>query len=186
MDLIRSLDRELLQAATVLGGGGQLRDVLVFAAAEILPLAAAAGVVWLWYAGRTRPQQEFNRELVIVLVGGALLAFGIRILIGDALSRPRPFVTYPELHYLGLVQSTNVSFPSLHAFILFTVGGTVAFVGRHAKLATALLALATVVGVARIIAGVHYPSDILGGALLGLALAKLLSIENLWVHRQLK
>lgn len=186
MELIRTLDRELLELATALGGTGPWREAIVFFLAEVLPLAAAGAIFWLFAkAGHTRPQRDYNREIVIVIIGGVLLAFGIRILIGDALSRPRPFVTYPELPHLSIVQNSNVSFPSLHAFVLFTIGGTVAFIGRHPKVAIGLLLLAFVVGAARVVAGVHYPSDIIGGALLGLALAKLLSIENFWVHRQL-
>ena len=81
--------------------------------------------------------------------------------------RPRPFVTHPEVH--PLFTAEEFSYPSGHASgsrILADILGEL-FPAKKA----ALLARADAVGHGRVIAGVHYPSDIQAGQRLGQALS---------------
>lgn len=185
VDIIRFVDREILQLATQLGGTEPVRDQIVYALAELLPYAAMLAGIYLFLTGRTKRQREKNQTVVIITLGAVLIAVGLRWLVGTAIDRPRPFLTYPELHYLDL-GTDLVSFPSGHSLLLFTVAGTVYFLGRHPKLSWLLFTVAGVVAVSRVVAGVHYPTDILGGALIGMLLARLITWQSSWAEQQLK
>jgi undecaprenyl-diphosphatase len=77
----------------------------------------------------------------------------------------RPFV---DFEFIPLVnQIANASMPSAHATIFFTLASIMIF-WINKKWGYILLVGAIFIGIARIFAGVHYPMDILVGALIGL------------------
>lgn len=82
----------------------------------------------------------------------------------DKIDRPRPFdvldVTPLEKH------SSGHSFPSLHCSSSFVI--TMALFYIHPWLGAAGLTVSVFVALSRLLAGVHYPSDILAGTLIGL------------------
>jgi membrane-associated phospholipid phosphatase len=63
---------------------------------------------------------------------------------------------------------TQLSFPSAHATTSFTAAGLYSRLGAPAA---PLYALAAALALSRLYLGVHYPSDVLGGAALGTAFA---------------
>lgn len=98
-----------------------------------------------------------------------LLAFLVNLVIGFIRFRPRPFVVHPDIVKLIDKSALEKSFPSAHTTVAFALATAIFFWNK--KWGTAALALALAIGLARVAAGVHYPSDILGGALLGVAAA---------------
>lgn len=84
--------------------------------------------------------------------------------------RPRPFVTYSSLidPTLAGMKIDTSSFPSSHTYVCFAIATSV-FLYGHRRLGAALFLLAVCVAVGRIGVGLHYPSDVIGGALLGIA-----------------
>ncbi len=80
--------------------------------------------------------------------------------------RPRPFLSHDVLK---LIEETSYSFPSRHATLFFAL----AFLAYsyNKKLGLVFFVSAIVMGIARVMVGVHYPSDILGGAVLGIFLS---------------
>lgn len=68
---------------------------------------------------------------------------------------------------------TGSSFPSGHAAVAGGVAGVLADQARGPRSATALRLVGAYVAVSRVVAGVHYPTDVLGGAGLGLTLSAL-------------
>ncbi len=101
--------------------------------------------------------------------GGMLLALLLGFLIGNVLiknlvMRPRPFVTYPNLTAL-LDPGDQWSFPSAHTLTAFAAATALAvFRPKSSILAFILAAL---IAFSRLYACVHYPSDVIAGALLG-------------------
>jgi undecaprenyl-diphosphatase len=108
------------------------------------------------------------------------LSAGLALLVGHfvaaAVDRARPFVDHPHVH-LFLSHAADPGFPSDHATGAFAIA--FALVLRDRVLGIVALALALVLSFGRVALGVHYPSDVFAGAVLGLAAALVLWIPVL-------
>ncbi|MDP2933370.1 MAG: phosphatase PAP2 family protein [bacterium] len=113
----------------------------------------------------------FKNSKIFWAVGlSALLSRGIfKELINFLLPRPRPFLVYEHVHILTV--QTNLidglaspTFPSGHASYLFAIAFAIFFINR--KFGWLLLVSAAFLSMARIYLGVHYPSDIIAGAII--------------------
>ncbi len=116
-----------------------------------------------WFSGLTAEERRRNqRAFMLVLLGIVLTNVLIRVL-QVYYFRPRPFAT--EQVKLLFYRPSVSSFPSVPVATLFCYVAAIWPANR--TLGWALLALALAFGLARVIAGVHYPLDIVGGALWG-------------------
>lgn len=98
------------------------------------------------------------------------IAGGIDLVIYIFWKRPRPYIAHADSLLANTSgQYTDVaSFPSSHTYIAFAIATSI-FLYGHRRLGTALFVLASLIAISRIGAGLHYPSDVIGGALLGIA-----------------
>jgi undecaprenyl-diphosphatase len=104
--------------------------------------------------------------LVVVTVPTADL---VALALKHATGKQRPYLVHPEPEPL-LRSSVDLAFPSGHASTSFA-GATLLALAVPRLLAWPLLALAAAISWSRVYVGVHWPSDVLAGALLGAALA---------------
>jgi undecaprenyl-diphosphatase len=88
-------------------------------------------------------------------------SFGVK----DLVARARPFEAHPQIHPLYVVHSS--SFPAGHAATAFAGATVLAYVVPRA--APLLFLVAALIGFSRVYVGVHYPTDVLGGAAIGVA-----------------
>ncbi len=93
------------------------------------------------------------------------------IILKNWIGRTRPYEIIPELTVLVSPQS-DFSFPSGHAASAFAVA-VVLFVRLPKRYGIPALVLASLISFSRLYIGVHYPSDVLAGILLGTTLALL-------------
>lgn len=114
---------------------------------------------------------------VVVAFSGAL-AYLVSRLIGFVFFRPRPFVTHSFEAFIAM-SPLSKSFPSSHAIVSFAVA--MALYARNRRWGTVALVLAGLISISRVLVGVHYPSDVLAGALLGVILSML--IQKFWKRR---
>ncbi|HMN99307.1 MAG TPA: phosphatase PAP2 family protein [Miltoncostaeaceae bacterium] len=105
----------------------------------------------------------------LLAAAGALLANQIVLLFWQ---RPRPFEAHPGSVVTLVSRTGDPSFPSDHAAASVAIA-VVVFLA-HRRLGAVALALAGLVCIARVYVGAHYPTDVLGGALIGAAVAALL------------
>jgi undecaprenyl-diphosphatase len=155
-----SLDYDLFRAINGWAGSSQYLDAVMVACAKFLPVVFALALVGLWLTWK-----PVNQRAAFLAGISGLTALGLGQLIGMAFPRPRPYLT----HQVNLViaATKDTSFPSDHATLGFAVAVLVWRYNRRAG--TALLLLALILAVARIFVGAHYPTDVLGGAVLGTA-----------------
>jgi undecaprenyl-diphosphatase len=132
-----------------------LDGLMVAVTASAMPVAGIVPVL-LWLAGKRRE----GFALLVTCAASTLLAVGVQFLV----MRPRPVD-------VRAVQPASAfpSFPSGHAAAAFGGATLAGLVWRRAG----LLALpgAILVSFSRLYLGQHYPSDLLGGAILGVAVA---------------
>ncbi len=111
-------------------------------------------------------QPGWKRKLY-VFIEGALATILARGIVTEALRffyfHPRPFDFYG---FTPLIPESGSSFPSGHMTFFFALALVVWYVNR--TWGAWYLVLSSIVGVARIYVGVHWPLDILGGAAIGL------------------
>src|SRR5262245_33968452 len=120
--------------------------------------------VALWLLARPYADPRWKRGTV-----AALFSAGLALLANQAIAhlweRPRPFAAHPaDVHLLGPT-TVDPSFPSDHAAAAFAIAVAVFMVSR--RVGGVFLVLATAVGLSRIALGLHYPSDVLAGAVVG-------------------
>jgi undecaprenyl-diphosphatase len=145
--------------------GDEIGDFVMFWAVPVFAVATFA----LWFLDRPG---HWYRWKIACLSG--LTAAGLGLLVGQVVShlwvRDRPFVAHPSQTLLLVAPSHEPSFPSDHAIAAFAIAVSVALVGG--RLAGSLfLTAATVVAISRVFVGLHYPGDVLGGAVIGAASA---------------
>lgn len=104
--------------------------------------------------------------LVVVAVAAADL---LATLLKLAVARDRPYVAFPEREPL-LRAMLDLSFPSGHAATAFA-GATVLAALLPRSRVLPLLVLAAAVAWSRVYVGVHYVSDVVAGAVLGVGIA---------------
>jgi undecaprenyl-diphosphatase len=158
IDLDQRLERWVVQHRT------EPFDTLFVALSHI----GSFGIVWLTLAVLAvwllRRPVVFPL-MVIAYFTSAALSDVIKISVDRARPVDDPLVTLPTTH----------SFPSGHAATSFACAATLApFVGRRG--AVVLYLLAAGIAYSRVYIGVHYPLDVLGGAALGLIVARALRL----------
>ncbi|OGN27325.1 MAG: hypothetical protein A2941_00510 [Candidatus Yanofskybacteria bacterium RIFCSPLOWO2_01_FULL_49_17] len=116
-------------------------------------------------AGKFLMDRQRHKDMAIVSIGSAVIARGIIVsIIKWFYDHPRPDMVIKVNALLAGGDTVN-SFPSGHTTFVFALAAGVYFYDK--KLGRWLLAAAALVGLARIYAGVHWPFDILAGAVLG-------------------
>lgn len=151
-----------------------LKAVTLFGSTPVLALVTVAAV---WFVA-TRRLHRLATFLVVTAVGGALL----NTLVKLAVARPRPVVDHVVATAFGK------SFPSGHAMSSTVVYGALLvallpMVRRRRRPLVVGIAVAVVllVGTSRMLLGVHFLSDVVGGYVLGLAwLAGSVALFETW------
>ena len=128
----------------------------------------------LLFLARGKWASRNARHGVIAAGLSAALALGIAHVISSLWDRPRPYVAHATVSHLFVTASGDPSFPSDHATAAFAIA--VSILLRSRRIGLLALAMAVVLAVARVAVGVHYPSDVVGGALIGTSVALLLWI----------
>ncbi len=136
----------------------------LFSAAS--PIIVVALLVGAWLSVRPGSASRL-RQGVAGAVVAAGLALGTNSLISHVWARPRPSVAHPgSVHLWFTGPSADPSFPSDHASAAFAVAFAILMVSRRFGLIMILLAGA--IAISRVAIGLHYPGDVLAGAVVGL------------------
>jgi len=162
----RALDDRLFAWAN--SRGRPALDRVFTGVTELGSLYASLGAgATLALAGRRR---EATRA-----VAAATATWGLGQALKKAFRRPRPYETENPLRLL-IARPRGTSWPSSHPAVLTTFVTVAARdLGLSSKGRGAVLGLGLAVAASRVYLGVHYPSDVVGGVLLGRAVADLVA-----------
>ncbi|HEV7424610.1 MAG TPA: phosphatase PAP2 family protein [Candidatus Paceibacterota bacterium] len=109
---------------------------------------------------------EKKKEILKAFVAG-ILAWIFAYILKLLFHTPRPFDALPGVH--PIFPESGFSFPSGHATFFMALAVSIFFF--HRKAGYFFMFCALLIGIARIIGGVHFPVDILGGFILGALVA---------------
>jgi membrane-associated phospholipid phosphatase len=175
---LANLDLTILHAINSLCGVNWFLDhaVWVFVSDDLIKIVPYVAIFWaIWFKTQN---QEKNRETLILMI----IAVGIALIANRTLSEILPFRSRP-IFVPGLVHQSLIeypigehlnnfsSFPSDHAALVFALAASFWFVSR--PLGIFLSAWAMFVLLSRVYFGLHYPSDIIVGSLIGIGAAVL-------------
>lgn len=160
---LSGLDYKIFTALNNLTGRNAFLDYLFILCAVyfayIIPLILLA---W-WFAAKDR---ILARKAVIMAALSALVAREVvKTVITFFWARNRPFIAHVVHNIVGK-SDNQASFPSGHAIAMFSIAAAVYSYDK--RMGTLMYVMAVLTGFGRIIVGVHYPSDIIGGAILGM------------------
>jgi membrane-associated phospholipid phosphatase len=113
-----------------------------------------------------------NRDVKLIdnsglLIVSTVITFCITDVVKYKVNRQRPFVTYKDILNKSKVYSLDPSFPSGHTSIAFNLATSLSLDYPKWYIILPVFTYAGTVAYSRMYLGVHYPSDILVGALIG-------------------
>jgi len=171
----------------VLSGSNGVKNYLIAA-------AIAVGIAMICL-GKTRARLCVLMMLLVIPTNDGLICNTLK----HAVARPRPFVTLPEARVFGTIgqgyvapeinangtdmaanKGNHNSMPSSHAANWFAA--TMVLFLFYRKSLRFMLPMAMAVSFSRVYNGVHYPSDVLAGAIIGAgyAVAVAIALETAW------
>ncbi len=111
-----------------------------------------------------------NRKLAVGIVTAILVSNVVVFVLDSVYFRPRPYQLLGNA-YLPLGRDESSSFPSGHSTRAFAIASV--FTVLKGRKYAAVFIIAGGIAISRILVGVHFPLDIMGGAFLGITLGAL-------------
>jgi membrane-associated phospholipid phosphatase len=145
-----------------------------------ISLAVPIGLLGVGFIKKDKDLQRKGLTATVSLVA----SFGTTYVLKRIIKRDRPYTTYPFIQ--PAVVETDPSFPSGHTTAAFTTATTLTLVYPKWYVAVPAYAWASSVAYSRLHLGVHYPTDILAGAIIGSGSAWLSHKANRWLQRKSK
>ncbi|MCL4487244.1 MAG: phosphatase PAP2 family protein [Chloroflexi bacterium] len=160
-----NLDWTMFLAINQFAGQSQVLDALGELFAEYAFLLYALLLAGLWFLPAAVALRRERQQRVLNAIGALAGALLSAHLIGVFFYRARPFVTHSVTQLIPY--TPDASFPSDHTTLAFALIIALWLVLGRTRLFC--LGLAALIGLARVFVGLHYPTDVLGGAVLGAA-----------------
>lgn len=170
--MLSGIDFQLFQSINSLAGQVKFLNPLMSFLAQDAEYLFYLGIIIYWFT-----RTEENRRMVAEALISACVALGISGALGSLFYRDRPFVTHSVIQLIK--HAANASFPSDHAIGAFVIAAAIWLFRRNEGKVWLALA-ASIAFFSRVWCGVHYPSDVIAGGLIGFAAA--LAVHQLFAH----
>ncbi len=131
---------------------------------------AALLALW-WVDGRVQKKQVFHALLATII------ALAVSQLLKDLFPTVRPFILY-SIPAKTFTTHTDAAFPSSHTAVAF--GLATSIWPHHKKAGIAFILSAVFVGIGRVLGNVHFITDIIGGAFIGVSVALIIDKLNIY------
>lgn len=134
-------------------------DILAIILAEFLPYFLLIALIVLLL----KDKKKYSGMVVQAIVAGFFARFAIVSFIRWVLPRARPFMN----NSVNLLfEHQGSSFPSGHAAFFFAISTIIYFYNK--KIGALFFLSSILIVLARVFSGIHWPSDILAGAIIGI------------------
>ncbi len=151
-------------------------QAMIFITDKLDALVLLAAVVYLFYFFASHPHWKEKKlrariwECITVFVS-TTGAYAVSYILKIIFYAPRPFVTHLDVQPL-VSETWYSSFPSGHATLFFALATSIYLYDKRAGVT--FFVVAVIIALSRMIVGVHYPVDILAGAVIGIVVAWIL------------
>lgn len=162
---------DALRARPVLARGVSLANKVI---TDAVYVAYPCLLVWLAYAAATGAAGAAGMLLRAALVPG--ISFALVTVLRKVINAPRPYEVFDAAPVIPKDTRGN-SFPSRHAFSIFVIAMTFCACCPLAWAGPVMLVAGVLLAVIRVVSGVHFPCDVVVGALLGM----LAGFVGLWI-----
>ncbi|OGZ34998.1 MAG: hypothetical protein A2174_02480 [Candidatus Portnoybacteria bacterium RBG_13_41_18] len=160
------MDYLIFQQVNSLAGKYLWLDTIGIFFASYFQYVLVAGLLVSMLLRKDKTIRWKNFKITVLTFGAAIVSrFFFGEIIKRAIARPRPYEVYQDATTLILAES-HQSFPSGHMLFFFALSFVLYFYNK--KLGWTFFVASFLIGLARIFVGIHYPSDILGGMVLGI------------------
>ncbi len=147
---------------------------------SVSPISIAAPIL-IFGTGLIEKDQELKQKGL--MIGESFLVTTIiATTLKHAVNRPRPFETYPDIQKLS--DGGSASFPSGHSSDAFSTATSLSLAFPKWYVIAPSFTYASLVGYTRMHLGVHYPSDVLAGAIIGAGSAFLSYKAQKWINHR--
>jgi undecaprenyl-diphosphatase len=164
---VNPIDREIVIWFNGLAGNVSLIDDLmrIIATDYLMPMVFSLAMFGMWFAGRTAKERVKFQHWTLIGISSIGLSNVTVVLINLAWDRTRPYAVLDEIELL-FYRATDPSFPA-NPVAIGAAAGAAAWMA-HRQFGYWLFAAALLYGVSRVYAGVFYPTDVLGGIVVGI------------------
>lgn len=129
----------------------------------IVTPVSVGGILYKGYSDDDKEMIRNGYKSILTVGMSALLTSGLKYVV----NRPRPYVRYPN-DIVPRCSTGPFSFPSGHTSLAFATATAITLSTRNIYLAIPSYLYAGFVGYSRMRLGVHFPSDVLGGMIIGI------------------
>jgi membrane-associated phospholipid phosphatase len=133
--------------------------------------------------GFIKKDKNLQRQGLVALTS-LTISFGTTYALKRIINRERPAITYPFIQ--PAIIETDASFPSGHTTSAFASATSLSLACRKWYVIVPAYTWASTVAYSRLHLGVHYPSDVLAGAIIGSGSAWLTYKANRWLQQKRK
>lgn len=177
----QNIDIRLLREIN-LNRNRELDDTFRGITKSIIPVSIGTPVI-VYSVGLIKKDTTLKRKGIYI--GEAILVSGlVSTVLKYSINRERPFVTYPDIEKIS--GGATPSFPSGHSSDAFATATSLSIAFPKWYVITPSFVWAGAVAYSRMNLGVHYPSDVLAGAIIGSGSAYLTYKFNRWINKKTK
>lgn len=145
-----------------------------------VPISVATPII-LYSVALIKKDGTIKKQAIFIGETFLVNAF-ITTALKHTMKRSRPFETYPDIDQAA--SSLGKSFPSGHTSIAFATATSLSLAYPKWYIIVPSFVWAGTVGYSRMHLGVHYPSDVLVGAIIGSGSAYLSYKVNKWINKK--
>ncbi len=128
------------------------------------------GLIWILFGLILIISKEYRKQGLLVWIGLLLGLFFGNLIVKNVIARPRPYTLNPNIQLL-IPELSDYSFPSGHTLSSTIAATIITLINK--KFGWVVIPLALFIAFSRLYLQVHYPTDIIGGIVMGLIIGSL-------------